>query len=86
MEGWLASKLAGARFSLEPASEDASFRRYFRARLEDGRSYVVMDAPPGKEEKDSTLRKRLEDICNQTAEQIRKHLAKIRISDLAAKE
>jgi len=50
VEGWLASKLAGARFSLEPASEDASFRRYFRARLEDGRSYVVMDAPPGKED------------------------------------
>src|SRR5438093_13562892 len=43
-------------------------------------------APPGKEEKDSPLRKRLEDICNQCAEQVRKHLAKVKISDLAAKE
>jgi aminoglycoside/choline kinase family phosphotransferase len=47
---WLESHLHGASFSLTPASEDASFRRYFRAALEDGRSYVVMDAPPGKED------------------------------------
>src|SRR5262245_6561541 len=43
-------------------------------------------APPGREEKESALRKRLEDICNQTAEQIRKHLAKIKVSDLANKD
>jgi len=50
LEGWLAGRLHGARFTLAPASEDASFRRYFRARLGDGRSYVVMDAPPEKED------------------------------------
>ncbi len=50
LEGWLSDRLDGARFGLAPASEDASFRRYFRARLEDGRSYVVMDAPPDKED------------------------------------
>ena len=50
VEKWLAAQLPGARFSLEPASEDASFRRYWRARVGDGRSYVVMDAPPDKED------------------------------------
>lgn len=50
LERWLASQLGGAAFSLAPASEDASFRRYFRATLEDGRTYVVMDAPPERED------------------------------------
>jgi aminoglycoside/choline kinase family phosphotransferase len=35
---------------LEPASNDASFRRYFRAWRADGATRVVMDAPPGKED------------------------------------
>lgn len=50
LEGWLSERLDGARFALTPASEDASFRRYFRATLEDGRSYVAMDAPADKED------------------------------------
>jgi aminoglycoside/choline kinase family phosphotransferase len=50
LERWLAAQLRGARFSLAPASEDASFRRYFRATLEDGATYVAMDAPPDKED------------------------------------
>jgi len=50
LERWLAAELHGASFTLTPASEDASFRRYFRARLEDGRSFVAMDAPPDKED------------------------------------
>jgi N-acetylmuramate 1-kinase len=50
LERWLAGELRGERFSLAPASEDASFRRYFRATLEDGTTYVVMDAPPGRED------------------------------------
>jgi len=50
VERWVAEQLPGARFSLEPASEDASFRRYWRARLAAGGSYVVMDAPPEKED------------------------------------
>jgi len=49
-ERWIASQLPSAGFSLESASEDASFRRYWRARLADGRSYIVMDAPPDKED------------------------------------
>jgi len=50
LERWLAAELKGARYCLEPASADASFRRYFRAMLDDGRRYVVMDAPPAKED------------------------------------
>jgi N-acetylmuramate 1-kinase len=46
---WLSRTLHRAVLRLEPASSDASFRRYFRAFCEDG-SYVVMDAPPGKED------------------------------------
>ena len=34
---------------LEPASNDASFRRYFRAWRADGATRVVMDAPPENE-------------------------------------
>lgn len=34
--------------SIQPASADASFRRYFRISNE-GKSYIVMDAPPEKE-------------------------------------
>jgi aminoglycoside/choline kinase family phosphotransferase len=54
LELWLSvqlrAQLSGESFSLTPASEDASFRRYFRATLLDGRSYVAMDAPPEKED------------------------------------
>jgi aminoglycoside/choline kinase family phosphotransferase len=50
LERWLETQLPGATFALAPASADASFRRYFRARLDDGRSYVAMDAPPEKED------------------------------------
>ena len=50
LEQWLATELRGERLSLTPASEDASFRRYFRATLGDGRSFIAMDAPPYKED------------------------------------
>jgi aminoglycoside/choline kinase family phosphotransferase len=54
-ERWLATlpliaQAPSVPVSLESASEDASFRRYWRARLADGRSYIVMDAPPDKED------------------------------------
>jgi aminoglycoside/choline kinase family phosphotransferase len=50
LERWLATLFQGARYSLAPASEDASFRRYWRLSFDDGRSYVAMDAPPDKED------------------------------------
>jgi aminoglycoside/choline kinase family phosphotransferase len=50
LEHWLARQLDGVACRLAPASEDASFRRYFRAHLADGRTYIVMDAPPPQED------------------------------------
>jgi N-acetylmuramate 1-kinase len=54
LERWLATHLrtefGGSRFILTPASEDASFRRYFRVRSPDGRTVIAMDAPPDKED------------------------------------
>ena len=48
---WLESVLGHGDFALTPASNDASFRRYFRARFADGRpSLIAMDAPPGRED------------------------------------
>ncbi len=50
LERWLVTQFPAMTCSLSPASADASFRRYFRARLADGRSFIVMDAPPDKED------------------------------------
>ena len=36
--------------NIEPASADASFRRYFRVTLPDGSTRIVMDAPPEHED------------------------------------
>ncbi len=48
---WLASELGWPRdVRLEPASADASFRRYFRVWRASGSTAVVMDAPPDKED------------------------------------
>lgn len=45
---WLGVVLNESVLSIAPASQDASFRRYFRAHTKNT-SYVVMDAPPEKE-------------------------------------
>ena len=50
MRQWLAPQFPGRRLDLAPASADASFRRYFRLRLEDGATWIVMDAPPEHED------------------------------------
>ena len=47
---WLGDLFPGKSFELAPASADASFRRYFRARFDDGTTRVVMDAPPANED------------------------------------
>ncbi|MBI2312832.1 MAG: phosphotransferase [Betaproteobacteria bacterium] len=46
---WLRARFPGHELKVEPASSDASFRRYFRVKL-DGRSVIVMDAPPQHED------------------------------------
>ncbi|HEY6967283.1 MAG TPA: phosphotransferase [Burkholderiales bacterium] len=50
LERWLGAQFPSQPFTLAPASADASFRRYFRATLPDGRTFVAMDAPPDKED------------------------------------
>ena len=50
IESWLTGLWPGRRFKLAPASADASFRRYFRATLDDGSTRIVMDAPPEVED------------------------------------
>ncbi len=49
LKDWLTGQARLRRFEIEPASEDASFRRYFRVRSDDG-SLIVMDAPPERED------------------------------------
>ncbi len=49
IQRWVRQRLDWADAVLEPASADASFRRYFRVR-QGGASYIVMDAPPDKED------------------------------------
>lgn len=46
---WVGELLGTDTFTLEPASSDASFRRYWRARHADG-TLILMDAPPGLED------------------------------------
>jgi hypothetical protein len=45
-----AEQFPGQHLRLEPASADASFRRYFRLTLPDGSTRIIMDAPPDKED------------------------------------
>ena len=54
---WLATTLRSNAFTLAPASEDASFRRYFRVTLEaphalapGAATLIAMDAPPPRED------------------------------------
>lgn len=49
LQRWLENVLGSGDFSCEPASSDASFRRYFRV-VHKAKSYIVMDAPPDKED------------------------------------
>jgi N-acetylmuramate 1-kinase len=46
---WICDHLGTRDVVLERASEDASFRRYFRARV-DGATWIAMDAPPERED------------------------------------
>lgn len=49
LTAWIEARLNRTGIVLEPASEDASFRRYFRLALED-RTLIAMDAPPAHED------------------------------------
>ena len=45
---WLSKTIRTKDYQLEPASGDASFRRYFRLKYND-ETFIVMDAPPEQE-------------------------------------
>lgn len=49
LKNWVAAQLGSEAFSIEPASSDASFRRYFRV-SHSNNSLIVMDAPPNHED------------------------------------
>lgn len=49
LHDWLKNGLQIGDYEFAPASADASFRRYFRI-SQPGKSWVVMDAPPDKED------------------------------------
>jgi aminoglycoside/choline kinase family phosphotransferase len=49
LTAWIRTVLPAPLLDLQPASADASFRRYFRAYCETG-NYIVMDAPPSHED------------------------------------
>src|SRR2546423_15480108 len=59
LRAWLGRVLPAPMLSIEPASADASFRRYFRVTLAGGsstrnapaaRTPIAMDAPPAQED------------------------------------
>ncbi|MEK7438487.1 MAG: phosphotransferase [Pseudomonadota bacterium] len=51
LRAWLNGLFPAEKWDIEPASADASFRRYFRMRFPDrGESRIVMDAPPQQED------------------------------------
>ena len=51
LDQWLQKATYQPFKNLRPASSDASFRRYFRVTgVDDNHNYIVMDAPPDKED------------------------------------
>ena len=50
LHAWIETLRPGQPFDLDPASADASFRRYFRARFTNADTLIVMDAPPAHED------------------------------------
>ena len=49
LENWLKEQFPAKPFILQPASADASFRRYFRVSFQD-QTLIAMDAPPQQED------------------------------------
>jgi len=49
LENWVKEQFPAKPFTMQPASADASFRRYFRVSFKD-QTFIVMDAPPQHED------------------------------------
>lgn len=76
LQDWLSRDLGLHPQRIEPASSDASFRRYFRAFC-DGTTFVVMDAPPGKEDVRPYLK------VTQLLESLDAHVPHVHEADIA---
>lgn len=50
LKHWLSTLDGVDGVQLQPASSDASFRRYFRLQVSDGKTVIAMDAPPEHED------------------------------------
>ena len=55
LQHWLRETLETNNFILKPASEDASFRHYYRLTTNKS-TLIVMDAPPHQEDSKSFVR------------------------------
>ena len=77
LSAWIAQVSPVAVTAIAPASADASFRRYFRA-FHDGKTFVVMDAPPDKEDVRPYLR------VTQLLEAIGVHVPHVHEIDVAS--
>ena len=55
IHNWLENDLQLSVSTIAPASSDASFRRYFRTRI-DRQNYIIMDAPPQQEDLEPFLK------------------------------
>lgn len=75
LKEWLVQIIKEQDFILKPLAGDASFRRYFRLE-HNGLTYIVMDAPPGKEDLQPFIH------IAQTLEQANVHPPKILAVDL----
>jgi len=56
LRAWIGRSPGFDAGSIEVASADASFRRYFRVRHQDGQTCIAMDAPPDREDLGTYLR------------------------------
>lgn len=50
LRNWLTQVRPDLDETLQPASSDASFRRYFRVHGGNGETFIIMDAPPAQED------------------------------------
>lgn len=55
LQAWVEGIFGAQQLDIQPASADASFRRYFRV-THDSKSYIIMDAPPEKEDSEPFVR------------------------------
>lgn len=77
MQGWLSETLPAlghlSAFTVEAASEDASFRSYHRVSVDD-QTFIVMDAPPSHEDCGPFLH--IQSLLNQSQVRVPQILAK----------